>query len=87
MDVMKRIVALYEKSPLTMAEIGTRMGYINPDVARTSVWQFLNDTRDPRISMVIRFMNAIGRPMSDLFPVETSKPGQIRFRHTFHGRR
>jgi transcriptional regulator with XRE-family HTH domain len=46
------------------------MGYPLP-LARKSVWQFLNRTADPRLSMLQKFADALGVPLSELF---TNKP-------------
>jgi transcriptional regulator with XRE-family HTH domain len=62
---------LFEKSKLTLDELGKRMGY-EGDVARKSAWQFLNKTADPRASMLRKFAAAVGIPVADLF-TETKK--------------
>jgi transcriptional regulator with XRE-family HTH domain len=56
---------LFEKSGLTLDELGRRMGY-EGDMARKSAWQFLNKTADPRLSMLRRFAVAVGVPVSEL---------------------
>ena len=63
---MSAVQTAYETSKLTLEELGKRMGY--PDgSARKSAWQFLNNTNNPRISMLRRFAEAIGVPLTKLF--------------------
>jgi len=57
-NAMDRVRVLFEKSGLSLDELGQRMGYSNT-VARKSAWQFLNKTRDPRLSMLQKFANAL----------------------------
>jgi transcriptional regulator with XRE-family HTH domain len=64
--IMLHIRAVFEKSGLSLEELGRRMGY-EEDIARKSAWQFLNRTNDPRLSMLRRFTEAVGISMSDLF--------------------
>jgi transcriptional regulator with XRE-family HTH domain len=63
--LMKRANAAFEKSGITLDELGQRMGY-DPDVARKSAWQFLNKTSDPRLSMLRRFAAALKIDVKDL---------------------
>lgn len=63
--VMERIWEEYGRSGLSMTQLGLNMGY-DFDVARKSVWQFLNKTRDPRVSMVRKFATAVGLDIKDL---------------------
>jgi transcriptional regulator with XRE-family HTH domain len=62
---MIRARAAFEKSGLTLDELGVRMGYAG-DVARKSAWQFLNKTADPRLSMLRRFAKAMGMDLKKL---------------------
>jgi transcriptional regulator with XRE-family HTH domain len=62
---MARVRAAFESSGLTLDELGQRMGYTG-DVARKSVWQFLNKTADPRLSMLRRFAKAMGMDVKEL---------------------
>jgi transcriptional regulator with XRE-family HTH domain len=64
-DVMARAHTLFEKSGLSLDELGQRMGY-SGDMARKSAWQFLNKTSDPRLSMLQRFANAMDISIGDL---------------------
>lgn len=64
-NVMARVRTLYEKSGLSLDELGQKMGY-EGDAARKSVWQFLNKTTDPRLSMLQRFADAMGITLVDL---------------------
>jgi transcriptional regulator with XRE-family HTH domain len=67
--VMTKLRNLFEQSGLTLVELGTKMGY-KPELARVHLWQFLNKTADPRLSMVRKFMAALGEPMASLFEGE-----------------
>ena len=62
---MARVRALFEKSGLTLVELGTRMGY-PADTARQSAWQFVAKTEDPRVSTLKRFAQAMGVDAKDL---------------------
>ena len=64
-DAMKKAVTLFESSGKTLEELGEGMGY-DPARARTSAWQFLNKTNDPRISMLRRFAKAMGIDVAEL---------------------
>jgi transcriptional regulator with XRE-family HTH domain len=63
--VMEAVRKAFDKSGLTMAELGRRMGY-EGEAAKKSAWQFLTKTSDPRISMLRRFAKAIGVKVSKL---------------------
>jgi hypothetical protein len=63
--VMARCRAAFEKSRKSLDEVGRAMGY-GAEVARQSTWQFLNRTRDPRLSMLRRFARAVGVKLQDL---------------------
>lgn len=56
-----------EKSGMTQEEIGLRMGF-SKDSARKAVSRLLNleSHYDPRLSTIIAFADAIGRPLKDL---------------------
>jgi transcriptional regulator with XRE-family HTH domain len=62
---MEAVRARFEKSKLTLEELGTKMGY-PPATARMSAWQFINKTNDPRLSMLRKFAAAIGIKLSAL---------------------
>ncbi|HEY7310660.1 MAG TPA: hypothetical protein VH643_14955 [Gemmataceae bacterium] len=63
--VMKKVRALFEKSELSLHELGLRMDY--PDrSARKSAWQFIQKTDDPRLSMLRRFAKAMGVDLKEL---------------------
>lgn len=64
-DVMARAKLLFEKSGLSLDELGQRMGYAET-TARKSAWQFLNKTSDPRLSMLQKFSNALGLSLRDV---------------------
>lgn len=63
-SVMKQVRAAFEASGLSLEELGQRMG--QEKTARQSAWQFLNKTADPRLSMLIRFAEAVGVDAKDL---------------------
>jgi len=63
--VMVRVNEIFEKSGMTLDELGRKMGY--PDeTARKSAWQFLRQTNDPRLSMLRKFAKAARVPLRDL---------------------
>jgi transcriptional regulator with XRE-family HTH domain len=64
-NVMARVKALYEKSGLTLDDLGQKMGY-EGDTARKAAWQFLNQTKDPRLSMLEKFVAALKISLADL---------------------
>lgn len=59
------IRARFEKSGLSLDELGLKMGYPK-ESARKSAWQFLNKTSDPRLSMLRKFAEAIGCSVKSL---------------------
>ena len=63
--VMEAVRARFEKSRLTLDELGTKMGY-PPATARKSAWQFIQKTNDPRMSMLRKFAGAVGMKLSAL---------------------
>jgi transcriptional regulator with XRE-family HTH domain len=64
-NVMARAQLQFEKSGLSLDELGQRMGYAG-DTARKSAWQFLNKTTDPRLSMLEKFAEALDITLVDL---------------------
>ena len=64
-DVMGKARRLFEKSGLSLDELGQRMGYVG-DVSRKSAWQFLHRTVDPRLSMLKKFSEALNISLVDL---------------------
>jgi transcriptional regulator with XRE-family HTH domain len=64
-NIMDRVRILFERSGLSLDELGHRMGY-SGDPARKSAWQFLRKTRDPRLSMLERFADAVNVSLVDL---------------------
>jgi hypothetical protein len=62
---MSRANMLFERSGLSLDEIGQRMGY-SQKTARKSAWQFLHKTTDPRLSMVEKFTHALGISLRDI---------------------
>jgi transcriptional regulator with XRE-family HTH domain len=63
--VMVAVRARFEKSGLSLDELGTKMGYPK-DSARKSAWQFIQRTNDPRVSMLRKFAGAVGIKLSAL---------------------
>ena len=55
---MERARRLFKTSGLSLDELGQRMGY-SGETARKSAWQFLHKTTDPRLSMLVRFAEAM----------------------------
>ena len=55
---MLRVRELFAESNLTMEQLAERMGYTG-ETARQSVWQFLNRTKDPHLSMLRKFARAL----------------------------
>ena len=63
--VMTAVRQRFEKSQLTLDELGEKMGYPK-ESARKSAWQFIHKTNDPRLSMLRKFASAIGVKLSAL---------------------
>lgn len=63
--VMIAVRARFEKSGMTLDELGAKMGY-PAATARKSAWQFINKTNDPRLSMLRKFSEAVGVKVSGL---------------------
>jgi transcriptional regulator with XRE-family HTH domain len=63
--VMAVVRTRFEKSKLSLDELGQKMGYPK-DSARKSAWQFIHRTNDPRLSMLRRFAQAIGTSIKTL---------------------
>ena len=61
---MVSVRARFEKSGLSLHDLGMRMGYPEK-TARMSAWQFMK-TSDPRISMLRRFAKALGISIEEL---------------------
>jgi transcriptional regulator with XRE-family HTH domain len=63
--VMEAIRARFEKSKMTLDQLGEKMGYPKA-TARKSAWQFLHKTNDPRLSMLRKFAKAVGTSLKNL---------------------
>lgn len=63
--VMATVRARFEKSGLSLDELGLKMGYPAAS-ARKSAWQFIQRTNDPRLSMLRKFADAMGVKVSSL---------------------
>lgn len=72
--VMQRIRDEYEASGLTLDEFGKLMGYeASP---RSSAWQFLRYTTDPRLSMLAKAVDALGMTFEEaLCPESIDRTG------------
>jgi len=55
---------MFEKSGLTLHDLGVKMGY-DEDIARQSAFQFMK-TGDPRVSMLRRFAKAMEISIEEL---------------------
>jgi transcriptional regulator with XRE-family HTH domain len=64
-SVMSRVNLLFERSGLSLDDIGQRMGYAQK-TARKSAWQFLHKTTDPRLSMLEKFADALSLSLKDI---------------------
>jgi transcriptional regulator with XRE-family HTH domain len=64
-DVMDNIRSAFERSGMTLAELGEGLGYDGP-TARKRAWFLLYRTSDPRISTVLAVANALGIKIGDL---------------------
>jgi hypothetical protein len=64
-SAMGRVRAEFQKSALSLHDLGVRMGYPE-DSARKSAWQFIQKTDDPRLSVLRRFAQAVGVQLEDL---------------------
>jgi transcriptional regulator with XRE-family HTH domain len=69
--VMDRLRELFVESKLSLDELGQRMGY-SGDSARKSAWQFLNKSKDPRLSMLVKYAEALQIDVRLLFGKEAS---------------
>lgn len=64
-DVMARVREAYERSSLTLDELGRRMGYTAG--RRQSAWAFIFLSTNPTADTLIRFAKAVGCQPADLF--------------------
>jgi transcriptional regulator with XRE-family HTH domain len=63
--VRRKAMKLFEKSGMTMEELGQKMGF--PEgTARRAVWQLFNKVSDPRLSTVEKLAAALGVQVKDL---------------------
>lgn len=65
--VMERVRTLFEKSGLSLDELGQKMGS-EGETARKAAWQFLYKVADPRVTTLRKFADAVGVSMAELFP-------------------
>jgi transcriptional regulator with XRE-family HTH domain len=64
-DVMKNIRNAFERSGMTLHELGEGLGYDGP-TAKKRAWSLLYRTSDPRISTVLAVAHALGIKIGDL---------------------
>jgi len=64
--VRRNALKLFEKSGMTLEELGLKMGY-EAGTARRAVWQLFNKVSDPRLSTVEKLAAALGVRPKDLF--------------------
>ena len=64
-NVMDNMRRAFERSDMTLAELGEGLGYDGP-TARKRAWSLLYRTSDPRISTVLAVAHAIGVKIDDL---------------------
>jgi transcriptional regulator with XRE-family HTH domain len=65
-SVRSRMRAAADESGLTQEEIGVKMG-LERESARKAISRLLNaETYDPRLSTLVAFANAVGKPVKDL---------------------
>jgi transcriptional regulator with XRE-family HTH domain len=63
--IRSRMRAALEQSGMSQEEIGVKMGF-SPLSARQAVSRILNlDDYDPRLSTVVAFADAVGKPLSE----------------------
>jgi len=64
-SVRSRMRAAADASGLTQEEIGVKMGF-ERESARKAISRLLNaETYDPRLSTLVAFANAVGKPVKD----------------------
>jgi hypothetical protein len=64
-DVMDNIRSEFERSGMTLNELGEGLGYDGP-TAKKRAWSLLYRTSDPRISTVLTVANSLGLKVDDL---------------------
>ena len=63
--VMDNIRNAFERSGMTLNELGEGLGYDGP-TAKKRAWLLLHRTSDPRISTVLAVVQTLGVKISDL---------------------
>ena len=63
--VMDNIRNAFERSGMTLNELGEGLGYVGP-TAKKRAWSLLYRTSDPRISTVLAVADALGVKICDL---------------------
>ena len=82
--IVAKAKALFEKSQLTLEELGLAMRY-EKEAARTSAWQFLNRTNDPKISVLRRFAEALNISVEALFSEVQPQQETVMVSAIIHG--
>jgi transcriptional regulator with XRE-family HTH domain len=63
---MVKVRSLFKVSGLSLFRLGKQMGYAD-EIARQAAWQFMQ-SRDPRLSMLRKFAEAMEIPLDHLTP-------------------
>jgi transcriptional regulator with XRE-family HTH domain len=63
--VLAKAQRLFERSGMTLEELGLKMGY-EPGTARRAAWQLFNKVGDLKLSSVEAMARALGVPPKDL---------------------
>jgi transcriptional regulator with XRE-family HTH domain len=64
--IITKAKRLFEKSGMTLDELGQKMGN-DSATARQAAWQLFNKTPDPRLSTIEKLAEALGVTVKDLF--------------------
>lgn len=64
-SVLTKAKAAFDKSGMTLEELGVKMGH-DAGTARRAAWQLLNKVADPRLSTVEKLADALGVKVKDL---------------------
>ena len=64
-DVMDNMRSAFERSGMSLTELGEGLGYDGP-TARKRAWSLLYRTSDPRISTLLNVANSLGVKVDDL---------------------
>ena len=62
---IRRAAKAFDKSGLTLEELGLRMGF-PPGIARRAAWQLFNRIDDPKLSTLRKLADALGVDVKEL---------------------